>query len=569
MRKTKHRFITALVLIGLLVSLAAAPASAAEQKKYGGTLVTAQMGEPKTLNGDWSQDGYAGWENSSIFSNLVCMDVGTTVQPDLADSWENSPDFKTFTFHLNPKAKFSDGHPVTSEDVKYTYETIIAKGYPGKKYFANLEAIETPDDQTVVIKLTSPNVAFIPMLALAGNWFMWILPKHVYEGEDWQSGPHAKAPVGSGPFVLEEWVAGSHITLAAKDDYFRGRVTLDKLTIRFVPDVQVAIQAFNAGELDYLPFDYAPPYAELPNYDKNPEIRVIRGEWIYGENLSFNMSKAPWNNPKVRQAIAMALNRDELNTQAFDGTWPTSDNAGIPAVPGYLNRDAKYPAFNLDEAKRLLDDAGLKAGADGVRVRTTIMDPPYEYDHLLTEALVEQLRQIGIQCTWNKYDWDTWYTKLQDGDWELTVDYMRYAPDPNNYFDLYHTDGARNFKHYSNTTLDALLEQGRGELDVAKRHEVFNQVQQILVTDCADIVLVQEVQVELIKKNWHGVVYEKENMNLPGNSWMGFQAFWSETPAPGQAAANTTKYVVGGAIVVLVVALGWFLVSRRRRSAAA
>ncbi len=559
-----RRLLTVLLVLGVM-SLVVTPAFAQEQEKYGGTLVTAQMGEPKTLNGDWSQDGYGGWADSGIFSNLVCLDVGTTVQPDLADRWESSTDYKTFTFHLNPTAKFSDGHPVTSEDVKYTYETIIAKGYPGKKYFVNLEAIETPDEQTVVIKLSQPNVAFIPMLALAGNWFMWILPQHVYEGEDWQTGPHAKNPVGSGPFVLEEWVPGDHITLAAKDDYFRGRPILDKLVIRFVPDVQVAIQAFNAGELDYLPFDYAPPYAELPTYDQNPNIRVIRGEWIYGENLSFNMSKAPWTNPKVRRAIAMAIDRDELNQQAFDGTWPTTQNAGIPAVPGFLNRDAKYPDYNLAEAKRLLDEAGFPADANGVRIKTTIMDPPYEYDHLLTEALMDQLKRIGIECTWNKYDWDTWYTKLQDGDWELTVDYMRYAPDPNNYIDLYLTDGARNFKRYSNPTLDALLVQGRGETDVAKRHEIFNEVQQILVTDCADIVLVQEVQVELVKKNWHGNVYEKENMNMPGNSWMGFQAYWSDTPPVGQAASNTTTYVlVAGGVVLL--ALAWFLVARIRRA---
>ena len=567
MRKGKYRLIAALVLATELVTLAV-PVSAAPAKKYGGTLVTAQMGEPKTLNGDWCQDGYGGWENAALFSNLVCMDVGCTVQPDLADSWENSPDYKTFTFHLNPNAKFSDGRPVTSEDVKYTYETIVEKGYPGKKYLANLEAIETPDEHTVIIKLSTPNVAFIPMLALAGNWFMWILPKHVYEGEDWQTGPHAKNPVGSGPFLLEEWVPGSHITLVANDNYFRGRPTLDKLVIRFIPDVQVAIQAFNAGELDYLPFDYAPPYAELPKYDANPNIRVIRGEWIYGENLSFNQAKAPWNNPKVRQAIAYAINREELNKQAFDGTWPITYNAGIPAVPEYLNKDARYPEYNLEEAKRLLDEAGLKAGPDGVRIRTTIMDPPYEYDHLLTEALIEQLRQVGIECTWNKYDWDTWYTKLQNGDWDLTVDYMRYAPDPNNYYDLYHTEGARNFKHYSNPELDALLEQGRQELDVAKRHEIFNKVQEILVKDCADIVLVQEVQVELVKKNWHGNVYEKENMNFPGNSWMGFQAYWSDTP-PAGAASNTSKYVIGGVAVVVVLALVWFFAARRKKATAA
>lgn len=564
MHQGKHRLITALVLIAVLVSIAA-PVSAAPTR-YGGTLVTAQMGEPKTLNGNWSQDGYGGWADSAIFSNLVCMDVGCTVQPDLADSWEASADSKTFTFQLHPGVKWSDGQAFSSADVKYTYDTIIEKVYPGNKYLANVVAIETPDENTVVIKLSKPNVAFIPMLALAGNWFMWILPKHAYDGEDWQTGPHAKNPIGTGPFVLDEWVAGSHLVLKAKDDYFRGRVTLDELIIRFVPDVQVAIQAFNAGELDYLPFDYAPPYAELPNYDKNDAIRVIRGEWIYGENLSFNLSKAPWNNPKVRRAIAMVLDREELNEQAFDGTWPITQNAGIPAVPEFLNLNAKYPDFDLDGAKRLLDEVGLTAGADGVRIRTTIMDPPYEYDHLLTEALIEQLRRVGIECTWNKYDWDTWYTKLQDGDWELTVDYMRYAPDPNNYYDLYHTEGGRNFKRYSNAALDALLEAGRQESDSAARHEIFNQVQEILVADCADIVLVQEVQVELIKKNWHGVVYEKENMNLPGNSWMGFQAYWSETPPAAGQASNTLKYVGIAAAVVIVLGLGWFFLARRKRA---
>jgi peptide/nickel transport system substrate-binding protein len=564
----KHRersAIAILIMVTLVATLlvAAAPA-AAEVKKYHGTVVSCQTDEPKTLNPCWSMDSGNEIAAAAIYSRLVSLDGGGVAYPDLADSWENTPDFKTFTFHLHKGVKWHDGTPFTSADVKFTYDTIIAKQYPGVAYLKNVEEISCPDDLTVVVKFSQANVAFVPMLALGGNWYLQILPKHYLGDEDWKSGPHINQPMGTGPFKFVEWVQGSHITMEANKDFFMGAPYVDKLVIRFIPDAQVAFQAFKSGELTHLPYDYVPPYKEIAELQKDPSMRVINGFWLYGSNLSFNTKKAPFGDPRVRRAIAMAIDRDAINRLAFNNTWTPSIWAGIPAVSEYLNKNATYPAYDVEAAKKLLDEAGLKANADGVRLECTITAPPYEYDHLICESVVEQLRQIGIKLTWNKYDWETWFTKLKAGDFDLSIDYMRYAPDPNNYYDLYHSQGSRNFKGIANAELDSLLEAGKVEIDIPKRHEIYNRVQEILVTEIADVVLFNQTHVELLQKNWHGSIYEEEAHNK-ALSWMGFYAFYRDAPEEGAAAGGSSTatlwYVIMGIAVVAVVL---FFVLRKR-----
>jgi len=560
--------VVSVLLIAALVLGSVSVAMAAE--KYHGTLRTCNLGEPKTLNPCWSMDSGGFWSCGNIFSRLVAMDVGCEPYPDLAESWDISPDYKTFTFKLRENALWHDGKPVTSADVKYTYETMIEKGYPGKTYLKLVDEITTPDEHTVVIKLTEPAVAFVPMLALAGNWYMHILPKHVYEGEDWQTGPHADNPVGSGPFKLESWTRGSHITLVANEDYYLGAPYLDKLVVRFIPDVQVAIQAFKAGELDYLPYDYMPPYAELPQWETDSTVRIVKGLWIYGENLTFNLARKPFSDIRVRRAIAMGIDRDAINKIAFDDYWVTTMNAGIPGVPQYVNPDAEYPAYDLAAAKQLLDDAGYPVKSSGYRFETTIMDPPYEYDHLLTEALIGQLTELGIKVTWNKYDWGTWFDKLSSCDFDMTVDYMRYAPDPQNYYDHFHSEGGRQFKNYSNPEVDELLELASKETDPEVRKQYYYEVQEHIVEDLPCIDLFNEVQIEFMRSNWFGNVYEPENFNK-SMSWMGFYAFYSSTPPGGEDTGGsfyTSPWFIGIAALVVVVVI-WYLLSRSRRSQSA
>jgi len=564
----KARRLVCLLLTVLLLAGVASFAMAADTKKYHGIMTTAQLEEPKTLNPGWSMDGGGMSPCGNIFSRLVAMDVGCVPYADLAESWENNADFTVFTFYLRHGAKWHDGVEVTSADVKYSYDTMIEMGYPGKNYLKKVKEITCPDDYTVVITLTEPQVAFVPMLALAGNWYMYIFPRHVYEGEDWQTGAHAMTPVGSGPFKLLEWVKGDHITLEANPDYFLGPAYVDKLIIRFVPDVQVGIQAFKAGELDYLPYDFQPPYAELPDWEADTSIHMVKGVWIYGENLTFNCKRAPYDDKRVRTAIAMALDRDALNLQAFDNWWPTTMNVGIPAVPKWVNPDAKYPAYDLEGAKALLDAAGYPANAAGVRFETTIMDPPYEYDHLLTEAVIAQLAEVGIIAKWNKYDWDTWYTDISEGKYDLTIDYARWAPDAACYYDYFTTDGSRNFKGYSNPQVDALLSAGAQETDQVKRKQFYYDAQLLIVKDIPCVDLFGEIQIEFLKKNWHGNVYEPENFGKT-MSWMGFYAYYSDTPMRGtRTSSPATPWAIGAAVIV-VAGLAWFLVSRRRTGRAA
>ena len=253
---------------------APAPEPTAEPEEPVVLIVPSKDG-PKSLCPNWQRDTGLDETASAVYSYLVTLDWGVTQgvlgYGDLAKDWEISEDGKLYTFHLYEGVRWHDGEPLTSADVKYTYDTIIEKGYPLSAYLKDVKEIRTPDDYIVEIELNELATGFIPLLAQASNWFGSILPKHLYEGTDWDTGPCSETPVGSGPFKFVEWVPDSHVVVEANDDYFRGRPQIDTIILQYVPDTNVAISMFQAGEFPYLPNHYIPSFGEIDQMMKDPE----------------------------------------------------------------------------------------------------------------------------------------------------------------------------------------------------------------------------------------------------------------------------------------------------------
>lgn len=281
-------------------------APAGEKPKYGGTFVVAIAGDPTTLNSATNTDFYCKLISGTLFDTLVSVDFNFNPAPRLARSWEISPDGLTYTFRL-AKTKWHDGHPLTSEDVKFTVEQILEPFHPsGGQYKDRVQEILTPDPQTVVFKLKSPFGPFHIMLAND----LYIQPKHLYEGTDILKNPARLNPVGTGPFKFVEWKKGSHIRVVRNNEYFEtGKPYLDEIVFKIAADAGARMMAFEKGEIDYLSF-YFCPSSEVARINKTPGLKASsKGHEIIGDTLDlfFNLDRSPLNNLKVRQAFAHAI----------------------------------------------------------------------------------------------------------------------------------------------------------------------------------------------------------------------------------------------------------------------
>jgi peptide/nickel transport system substrate-binding protein len=359
------------------------------------------------------------------------------------------------------------------------------------------------------------------MLGIASNWFGKILPKHLYEGKDWPTADVNARPVGCGPFKFVEWQRGSSFTLEANPDYHMGRSKIDRLIFRIIPDPNVAYAEFQAGRLPYLPFDYTPPYAEVATkLMKDASMDVVFTPSIYSRDFFLNLRREPLNNPKVRRAIAHALDRRAMNQLAFYGLWKPSWYAGIDALPAFLNKAARYPDANRKIAEDLLDEAGLRRGPDGFRFKVSVTNYPVTDGRVMAEVAVQQLRRVGIDARWDQYDPQTWFTRLREGNFDISTYFVRYGPDPDAYREHFGTGQARNFMGYSNPELDRTLDEARRYGDPAKRRPLYAKVQEMLVRDMPYINMFTESKISLVRKGWTGFNVQESGYNK-SMTWFG------------------------------------------------
>src|SRR5690606_35419066 len=233
-----------LLLVTLLV---AGSLAGAQAPRRGGTLVVALGADPEHLNPALTTSYPAAAVGASLYSALIWLDETGRPQPELAESWEISADGRTYTFHLRRDARWHDGRPLTSADVKYTMENLLGP-YHGRfrNAYDQLEGIDTPDDHTVVLRLREP---YAPLMTLLTVFDAPILPKHIYEGTDPLNNPaNFNNPIGSGPFVFREWVRGDRVVLERNPDYFDEPAYLDRLIYRIIPDDLSRSVALEVGE---------------------------------------------------------------------------------------------------------------------------------------------------------------------------------------------------------------------------------------------------------------------------------------------------------------------------------
>jgi peptide/nickel transport system substrate-binding protein len=394
------------ILAGALLSLALSTFSAAQTPVRGGAAVIVVQADPGHLNPAISTGANVHAVADSLYNALVELDRDLKPHPDLAQRWTVSEGGTVYTFELTPNVKWHDGTPFTSADVKFTFDELLLKHHARTKagLGAVIAAIETPAPDRVVFKLRRPYGALLQLINVTEAP---ILPKHLYQGSDPLTNPVNIKPVGTGAFKFESYRTDQQVVLVRNPDYFKpGLPYLDRLVFRVIPDSSAQTVALLAGEADYLPLVNA---ADVERLRTRPELTLAQTAFGTGggnciNTLGFNLDRKALADLRVRQAIAFAIDREQILRDVQFGLGkvpaaPISSGLTWAHAPGTL---ARYTPTSVQRANELLDAAGLAPGADGVRLTL-------ELTHFPTfnrsgEVVRQNLSKVGIKVVQRPLD---------------------------------------------------------------------------------------------------------------------------------------------------------------------
>lgn len=507
----RRSFIACLSALTATLLTSTALSRAQDVKEFNGTLVVAAALEPKSFNVNYDTFGGASYINLNVYSKLVGFDhIHNDIYPDLAESWDISDDLTTYTFHLRTGVNWHDGKPFSSADVKWTLEDIIAQGNTAHTFqlLKDIESVETPDEKTVIVKLTRPNGIIIPNFA-SYNGFN-ILPKHIYEGTNARENPANLHPIGTGPFRFSEHVRGSHVILEPNPDYFGEGPYLERLVFQFTPNLSTALMGLESGRIGYV--TASPPYADVARLNSVPGVQVDPSPSAVVMWFGFNYDRPIWQNPKVRKAISHAINRDEFVEKLYLGMAKPAMTHFTSVVPWAYNKDAQEPGFDRALAEQLLDEAGYPRGADGKRMSvkfvvfpTNIWGSPEQ-----AQMVKQQLDAIGVDVQVEVVEFALRVDTINRRDFDFVHGGGLRGPDPSEMASYYASDSTRNSMHYKNERVDELLIKGRSFADQEKRREVYSELQQVLADDAPMVTLIEYTYMRPHLKNYTGFSWQPE-----------------------------------------------------------
>ena len=480
----------------LMLLLMSFTASAGEREPAapspGGELVVSLYASPSHLNPAIQSGLTAGLPGAQIFAGLLRFDNNWNPHPYLAEKWEISKDGLTITFHLVKNARFHDGKPITSRDVAFSIMTVKAL-HPFQSMMAPVTRVDTPDPHTVVVHLKKPHPAILLAMSPA---LLPILPEHVYGSVEKVKGhPANMKPVGSGPFKLEAFIPGKEIRLAKNTDFFiKGRPYLDRLTIRIIRNTLEEGLGMETGDIDMMvSFQDLNELNHLRSLD---HVVVVKngfkgiGPIVW---LAFNLRKRPFDDVRVRKALAYAIDRRFIVDTLFKGetvmeTGPISSNS-----PFYTSEVNLYEQ-NFEKANRLLDEAGYPRDVTGKRFsfRMTYIPEKAGTNRKITEFLSRLfLINLGVETVIeNPEDLKDWAQKVSNGNFDATLDDVFNWGDPvigvhRTYLSTNIRKGViwSNTQGYGNPEVDALLEQAGSEVVFEKRVALYGKFQRIITDE--------------------------------------------------------------------------------------
>jgi ABC-type transport system substrate-binding protein len=490
----------------------------ADEVNVGGTLALGAIFEPQTLNPNLRADDGANRVSAMIYQQLVTADFvhGTgEVFPALAESWTVSPDAKTFTFKLAEGATWHDGQPVTAEDVEWTFNKIKDEEGASIRWVADIAETTVEDPQTITFELKKPNAAFLPGLGRPES--PWILPKHVFENGDWNENPANQKPIGSGPFKFDSWERGSFVKVVANEDFYLGRPPVDAIVTRYLA-LPALLTAFEAGEIQYS-YDLFPG-SELKRMEQDPRFNIK----FYFPSLpmwaGFNMSEKPFDDARVRKAIAMAIDREGISERAYAGFAP----ANFTTMPtSWATDDSVAFKYDTAEAEQLLDQAGYEKDANGRRMTVTLSYAAVMGQDSSSTLIKDQLSKIGVEVQLDSMDWPTFSSKVyEQRNFHMTLGGGYAGPDPDAFGDFVAEGGAINVMGYDNPKVNQAFVAGRGVVDQAERMPSYETIQQELLRDVPRFNLVDFAYHQPVLSCVKHPFFDDAVTGKPNNVYQGF-----------------------------------------------
>lgn len=466
-----------------LVALLPGSAGAAETPRLGGTLTIHLGSEQRILNPALRASTGVYLISSKIVEALVDLDADGKPVGVLATSWDVAPDGKTVTFHLRDGVKWHDGKPFTSADVAYTaielWKKYLNYGTQLQQY---LEVVDTPDALTAVFRYSRPIAPDLLLRALADLGY--IAPKHVYEGTNVLENPANNAPIGTGPFKFVQYERGQFIVAERNPDYWRkGTPYLDKIVWRVITDKSAASAALETGQIQISPYSSL----SLADYDrlaKDPRFEVSsRGTEAnaFNNTLEFNTRRKELSDVRVRRAIAHAVNVPFFIENFLYGRGkPATGPIPSTSAAFFPGNQPPYP-YDVKKSEALLDEAGYKRGAGGVRFTLKLVPIQNGEDvPLLATYLQQSLAKVGIKVDIQLLDVaGALATVYKDWNFDIATGWHQYRGDPAVSTTVWYRSGSPKGAPWTNqwgwesAEVDKLIDDAASELDPVKRKALY------------------------------------------------------------------------------------------------
>jgi len=460
-------------------------------------------------------DPVAGYDTASwgfeqmLFDTLVrYSDSGVDLVPDAATRWESSADARTFTFHLRPDIRFSNGRAVTSTDFKYEIERVLdpANNSQGIEYYRSIAGaeqyssgraktvagIDTPDRWTIIFHLTAPDPIFLAKVAMP---FAAAVPREMVAR---YGGDFSRHALGSGPFMLKEWKSGQRIALVKNPYYFvKGIPKLDAVIEQMGVDDNLEWLKYETGEIDIS----AIPPAEFPYVMKTPPLKALTLKLVMlaTDYLGMNCQMPPFTDIRVRRAFNYAINKDKF-IAVFNRRGVPASGILPPGLPGYDRAIQGYP-YDPAKARQLLEQAGIPRNFTPqlwLRADETQM--------MLAQSIQQDLALVGVHVLLKPVAWPPLLEAIrQPGTVQLALSgWEADFPDPENFLEVLFARkqwGANNNSFYYNTRADGLFSQAARVTDMKERYTIYDEAQKIIVEDAPWVFLYYPVAY-VIRQPW-------------------------------------------------------------------
>ena len=459
-----------LVFLTCMVVVLMGSISEAQQKPvYGGSLTIAQAVEPPGLDPTTATSAaIPRVVYSNVMEGLLRIDRSGKIVTALARDYKVSNDGKEYTFFLKEGVKFHDGKTFDADDVKFTFGRLMDAQKTGTvhpEYYKEIDSVEAVDSHTVKIKLKNVNSMFLFNLAR---------PDSIIVSS--QTVDKLKtAPIGTGPFKFNEWVRGSTLTLSRFEGYHeKGIPYLDKVTFKFIGDPSAQIASLKAGDVDVIAYDVSPENALL--LEKDPRFKVLNGYTTTEVILSTNNARKPFDDVRVRRAMAYAIDRKALIEGAMSGYGTPIGSHMDPGNPYYIDLTSVYP-YNPQKAKDLLKEAGYPNGFEAV----IKLPERYAYAKRSGEIIADMFSQVGIRLKIELIEWGQWIDRVfKNADFDLTV--IGHA-EP---FDINIYANPKYYFRYDSPRFQEAFKKAEMEVDPQVRKDLYIACQRMITEDAVN-----------------------------------------------------------------------------------